>query len=124
MKERPKGLDPYFDAWNGAKGSPPSLLIRTCFRFFGCAIRLHCFRHADKEGCFHTHPAYAIRIILKGGYVEELGDGTFKTWKPGMIGIIRPEFEHRVASVRNGKESWSLWLRGPTFKEIKARGCD
>ncbi len=102
----------------------PIFYIRKLFQFAGWTVFLHRFVRADAVGCFHSHPAWAIRLILAGGYVEETGDGRWKTWFPGRIGIIRPEFEHRIAGFRNGRASLSLWIRGPRVADINVRGCD
>jgi hypothetical protein len=109
--------------WRGSFDGRPSLLIKKCLKAFGCVVQVHKFVRADDPGCFHTHPAYAVRIILAGGYVEELGDGTLIEWKPGRLGIVAPELEHRIHALRNGRSSWSLWLRGPKRAKINVRGC-
>lgn len=74
----------------------------------------------DDKDWFHTHPALAFRVILRGGYVEELHDGTKKTWYPGMMGWVRPELCHRIDSFLNGKSSTSLWFRGRITHQIYA----
>jgi hypothetical protein len=48
-------------------------------------------------------------------------NGAFKTWRPGMIGVIRPEYSHRIHSLLNGP-SFSLWLRGRNLHPIHLRG--
>ncbi|TGQ69538.1 hypothetical protein EN829_014925 [Mesorhizobium sp. M00.F.Ca.ET.186.01.1.1] len=113
----------HFDEWRGSIDGRPSLFIKKLFRVFGCVVQLHMFIRADDPGCFHTHPAWAVRIILRGGYVEELGDGRWRAWRPGSFGIVGPDYEHRIGGLLNGKWSWSLWLRGPKIKTINARGC-
>jgi hypothetical protein len=102
----------------------PVFFIKELFRFRGCAAQINCFVKADAEGCFHSHPAWAFRLILWGGYVEETGTGRWRTWFPGRFGIVRPDFEHRIGGLRNGRSSWSLWLRGPKVASINVRGCD
>lgn len=100
----------------------PVLLIKYLFRAFGCEINLHKIVRGDDVGCFHTHPARALRIVLWGGYVEQRGDGSMVFWDPGKWGIITPEFEHRIAYLY-GKASYTLWFRGHVTAEIKTRGC-
>lgn len=112
-----------FDEWRGSFDGRPALWIKKLVKLFGCVAQVHKFVRADDPGCFHTHPAYAVRVILRGGYVEELGDGRRKTWRPGMVGIVPPHLEHRIDSLLNGRESWSLWLRGPKVAKINVRGC-
>jgi len=114
----------------------PLFGIKHLFHFRGWRVDLHVFIHADLPDCFHTHPANAIRIILWGGYQEEYWDWQrregevvlrymprlFKWWKPGIIGRVRPDFCHRISSLRNGKKSVSLWLRAPRTQEIRLEG--
>jgi hypothetical protein len=76
---------------------------------------------ADLAGCYHTHPAKALRLVLWGGYVEELEDGTRVQWWPGKVGLVRPDLSHRIASLPRGN-SYSLWLRGPKTHKIELRG--
>jgi hypothetical protein len=112
-----------WDEWRGSIDGRPSLLIKKLARAFGCVAQLHCFVRADDEACFHTHPAFALRIVLRGGYVEQVGDGSLITRRPGYVGIVPPEFEHRIHGLLNGRDSWSLWLRGPKVAKINVRGC-
>lgn len=87
-------------------------------RFRGWTIRLHKFVAPDDWG-YHSHPAKALRLILWGGYVEEFPCGTRMTWRPGMWGIVEPDLHHRVAELRNGRFSLSLWIRSPHTHEVK-----
>lgn len=89
----------------------PALLAWNIFKWPNGKIDIHKFTEKDELGFFHTHVGYAIRVILWGGYVEELEDGRHRTWFPGMIGIITPDYCHRVAGLRNGRISYSLWIR-------------
>lgn len=102
----------------------PVFFIKKLAQAFGCVVQVHQFVKADAPGCFHSHPAWAIRIVLWGGYVEETGDGRWRTWFPGRVGIVSPDFEHRIGGLRNGRSSWSLWLRGPKIARIGVRGCE
>jgi hypothetical protein len=86
-------------------------------------IDVHKFAAKDDPDCFHTHPAYAIRIILWGGYVEELEDGRHRTWFPGMVGVITPAYSHRIAGLRNGRSSYSLWIRFRELGPVRLRGA-
>ena len=115
-------FDLKYHEYRGSKEEGPSLLIKRLVSLFGFKIQLHRFIRADSEGAFHTHPAWAIRVILRGGYVEELGNGDLREWKPGHIGIVHPELEHRIHKLRNGHMSYSLWLRGPKVRNIRLRG--
>lgn len=111
-----------YDAWVGRFDGTKTMLIRHLFHFRGCRIDLHRMVNTDMPACYHTHPAWAVRIILSGGYVEEMVDGTRKTWRPGMVGIVAPALAHRVHALLNGIESRSLWFRAPKRHPIHLIG--
>jgi hypothetical protein len=107
----------------------PVFYIRTLFRFKGWTVRIHKFTAADASGCFHSHPARAWRLILWGGYREEILDfdehkPIYEDWAPGRFGWITPDFEHRIDKLHNGRSSYSLWIRGPITHKVKTQGCD
>jgi len=125
----------FWDEWRGSLDGRPTLWIKRLLympiwrrtgKWLGCRVDLHKFIAADDPGCFHSHPAWAIRIVLWGGYDEEIfavgHGGVFKTWLPGGIGIIRPAFAHRIAGLVNGRVSYSLWLRGPVVAPVLLLG--
>lgn len=111
-----------WDEWRGSLDGRPTFYSKTLLQFRGRKVCLHKFVGADDPGCFHTHPAHAIRIILWGGYVDELEDGQRKTWRPGRVGRVAPTLSHRAAALINGKCSYSLWLRGPIVATIELHG--
>lgn len=98
------------------------------------AIGFHVFEDGDEEGCFHSHPAWAFRLVLWGGYVEEayvkrnLYPSGYhhvlkkRTFFPGRFGFVAPDFEHRIDRLLF-KRSVSLWVRGPLKWDILTRGC-
>jgi hypothetical protein len=100
----------------------PTLWVRHLFCRRGRHIDVHKMVAKDDEGCFHTHPAYALRLILWGGYIEELEDSRHKTWLPGMVGIVKPTCSHRIAGLRNGRASYSLWVRFRNRAKVELRG--
>jgi hypothetical protein len=110
-----------WDEWRGSFDGRPAMLIKRLFSWRGYRVDLHKFVRGDDPECFHTHPATAIRIVLWGGYVEEVERGKFVTWKPGRVGIVRPALCHRVASLLR-ESSYSLWLRGPVTAKVEIRG--
>ena len=111
-----------WDEWRGSLDGRPTLWVKHLFCGYGRHIDLHQMVGADDPGCFHTHPALAVRIVLWGGYIEEMEDGRYRTWFPGRIGIVRPSCSHRIAGLRNGKLSLSLWLRLRKKMPVKLRG--
>lgn len=66
--------------------------------------------------------ARAVRIVLAGGYVEEIETGHRRVWRPAMVGIVRPSLSHRIASLINSRVSYSLWVRAPKTAPIALRG--
>lgn len=111
-----------WNRWVGRLDGRPVIWIKNLITIYGRVIDLHKMVDTDDEGCFHTHPAYAIRIVLWGGYIEELEDGTLKTWFPGRFGIVEPSYSHRIAMLLNHKSSYSLWIRFRKTKSIELRG--
>ena len=120
-----------WDEWRGQ--ATATMLVRHLFprsaprnsdgrRSGRLLVDLHKFVGKDDAECFHTHPAYAIRVILWGGYVEELEGGRHRTWIPGMVGLVRPTTSHRVAGLRNGRSSYSLWIRFKERAPVYTRG--
>jgi hypothetical protein len=125
------GKREFWDEWRGSFDGRPAMFIKRLFSFAGRRVDLHKFVRADDLDCFHTHPATAIRIVLWGGYVEEIHapEGRvlhdYRTLRPGSVSIVRPELCHRIHDLLNGKVSYSLWLRGKRTAEVEIRGhCD
>ena len=121
----------FWQYWVGSEDGRPAMWTSVLFSIGGYRATLHKMVRADDPGCFHTHPAFAIRVVLWGGYVEEIcktypGEGSFNYHKfryPGYVGLVRPELEHRIAHLLNHKSSYSLWLRGPIVQNFNVRGC-
>lgn len=113
----------WWDEWRGSLDGRPTLWLKRLARAFGCRADLHKMVGLDDPECFHTHPAWSLRVILCGGYVEEVEGGILVEWKPGMIGIVPPSLCHRIHALRNGHESFSLWLRGPVVAKVFLRGA-
>jgi hypothetical protein len=78
-------------------------------------VLLHRFHRGDHDGELHSHPwAWAIAIVLAGGYVEDrrVGDRVItRRCGPGTINVIRADDYHRVDLI--GAESWSIFITGP-----------
>jgi hypothetical protein len=114
----------FWHEWRGHFDGTVVMRVRNLIRFGGFRVDLHKFESADMEGCFHGHPARALRIVLRGGYIEELYGqaGRRRICAPGFIGFVLPETIHRVDHLLNGP-SWSLWIRWPKTAEIVLRGA-
>lgn len=110
-----------WDEWRGSMDGRPSMLIKRLVTVYGFRLDLHKFIRPDDEGCLHTHPAYALRFILWGGYEEELEDGLRRVWKPLRVGLVRPSMCHRVCRLLH-RTSFSLWLRGPKIAQVRIVG--
>lgn len=120
-----------WNEWRGSLDGRPTMWIKRLLwipvwrrqgKWLSCRLDLHMFVNPDDVDCFHTHPAYAIRFVWGGGYVEEFLDGTFRCWRPGDIGIVKPSLTHRVHLLLNNEKSYSLWLRGPVCADVERRG--
>lgn len=110
-----------FEEWIGTIDGRATLWTRHLLTWRGWRVSLHRMVGADDPGCFHTHPATALRVVLAGGYVEQRENGRGVAWLPGMFGIVRPRLSHRIAALVDGV-SYSLWIRGPTVAAIELRG--
>lgn len=65
----------------------------------------------------------AVKFIRSEG--PTLGDDSLRTFvmvKPAWFDLVRPEYCHRIHALRNGRSSYSLWLRGPKVAEIEIHG--
>lgn len=97
--------------------------VKHLVHIWGCRIDLHKMVRADGVNCFHSHPAWAIRIPIWGGYIEEgynpeKNKTFFRFWRPWSVGVVAPRFVHRIAELLNGRVSYSLWLRGPIVRNV------
>lgn len=126
-----------YDRWIGTEGENPQVIIeiKHLVHLLGCRIDLHKISRADLPGQYHSHPAYAIRLILWSGYVEQVYQGaqddektsaemsrlSLITWAIGRFGLVSPHFIHRIASLLDGP-SYSLWIRGPIIAPIVLLG--
>lgn len=111
--------------WPRFMGTPsgrPVVYTRRVLERFGCSVDLHKFVAPDDLGCFHTHPAYHLRIVARGGYVEELEDGRRIAWRAGDIGLVRPSTSHRIDALLYGQPAYTLWISGPTIAKVELRG--
>lgn len=78
---------------------------------------LHRFHRSDAAGELHSHPwAWAVSLILAGGYSEERFDHATglvvrRAFYTGNVNFIRSTDFHRV-DLDNG-ECWTLFLVGP-----------
>lgn len=110
-----------WDEWRGSLDGRPSMWIKRLLNKPWLGIDVHKMIRADDVGCFHTHPYYAVRVILYGGYVEEMENGDHHHWTPGWFGIVKPSTSHRVAHVYKDV-SYSLWIRFWKCAKIELRG--
>lgn len=95
-------------------------------------VDLHKMLQADHAFCYHTHPGWAIRFILKGGYIEMVtekwlhGNGSrwTETWRPGDFGLVSPDYCHRIHALLSPDlgVSYSLWIRFPKIKDVELIG--
>jgi hypothetical protein len=79
-------------------------------------VFLHCFHRSDDDAALHNHPwAWAVSLILSGGYLEERRVAgarvARRVVRPGQVNVIRHDTFHRVDLL--GTEAWSLFVAGP-----------
>jgi len=110
----------------------PIMLIKNLFyieerRLFGWVVipqlvlDLHMMVRADYAFCYHTHPYWAYRLPIWGGYVEEIECGIYTTFWPFRLGYVHPTLAHRIECLL-GRRSLSLWLRGKSTHPIEKHG--
>lgn len=110
-----------WDEWRGSFDGRPTMWVRYLFKRPWLQVALHKFVAPDDPDCFHSHPAFAVRVILWGGYYEEILAGPVRAWIPGMLGIVTPTLCHRIAGLRR-MTSYSLWIRFRKIAEVKLYG--
>lgn len=84
---------------------------------FGLSVKLHEIVRNDEDRCEHDHPWWFVRVILCGGYVEQIAGRLYfrrpwRPWAPWRVYLCRPSFRHRITFLPAGS-SWSLLLCGP-----------
>ena len=110
-----------FDEWRGDLAGRPVMFVKRLLEWRGYRVDLHLFVDGDAPECFHTHPAWAIRWVLAGGYVEEVEGRGYRRRGPGYLGIVKPSLSHRIEMLLTGA-SWSLWIRFPKVADVRLRG--
>lgn len=85
---------------------------------FGYSIKLHKIVRTDDDRCEHDHPWNFTRVILWGGYKENIHgiEHTRRPWRPWAFWRIYPcsaRFQHRITELLNGQVSWTLVFAGP-----------
>ena len=110
-----------WDEWRGSLDGRPVMFTKHLAHWRGVRLDLHKMMRADDADCFHTHPAWAVRCVLWGGYVEERAGGVWRAFFPGRVGIVRPALAHRIAGLFHNS-SFSVWLRFPKCAEVKLIG--
>lgn len=115
----------FWNRWVGrSDAGPPIMWMRKLFTLGQWSFFLHLIVGTDHLDCYHTHPATAYRLILWGGYCEELEDDkerVYSRWLPLRFGKVTPDLSHRIHRVY-GRRCLTLWIRGPVTHKIKLRG--
>jgi hypothetical protein len=115
--------DRFVSSWNDLR---PVIWSKKLIHFGGYRLRLHKIVRADKRLCFHSHESRCFRLILWGGYVEEILEDDleptrYKTLYPGYFGTFDAGFTHRVDELL-GKSSYSLFLMCPKQENVEFYG--
>lgn len=116
----------FWHGWRGDLNGNPTFFYRDLFEFRGWRVSIHKFVTSDPYECFHSHPATAYRLVLWGGYEEEVWIDKDNSYleRVGWLhfGKVAPNYIHRINRLLNGKSSVSLWIRSPKTHEIKLIG--
>lgn len=110
-----------YDEWIGTEDGRPTMQMKHLFRRWDVRVSIHKMILADDPECFHTHTAWSVRLIVWGGYTEQLEIGALRKWRPGCVGIVAPHLSHRIAILPRGV-SFSLWLRFRKVAKVELRG--
>jgi len=106
---------PFWTPFPTTKGASYHVLMRA---FGGWVIRLHKFTEPDTHH-FHTHPAnFSVRVILKGGYLEQTPNNGNLWWFQGHFGIVRHDTAHRIAILFRGRPCYTLWIRSRKVHDV------
>ncbi len=76
---------------------------------------LHRFHRSDDDEALHNHPwAWAVSLVLAGGYDEErrVGDEVVRRrFRPWALNFLTGQTYHRVELLES--DAWSLFVVGP-----------
>lgn len=121
------GKSPYLSRWylvGGVdaltdKGNPTEKAVFTG-GIFGVHVYLHQFHRSDDDEAVHSHPwAWAVSLVLSGGYSEERRTKTDsierRDVRPPAINVIRHSDFHRVDLYE--KDCWSIFVAGPRVSD-------
>lgn len=115
-----------WDEWRGGLDGRPTFYSKALAALFGWRVSLHKFVSADAAECLHSHPAIAFRIVLWGGYEEEVltteNQSYLHVCRAGHMSKVRPDMIHRIHRILNSRASYSLWIRGPKTHQIALFG--
>lgn len=76
-------------------------------------IKVHHIRRPDADRAQHDHPWSFATLILRGGYVEEMGrEHKIVRRRPGSFAYHPAEHRHRIDELL-GSETWTLVFSGP-----------
>ena len=79
-------------------------------------IYMHAIFLPDRDPWMHDHPWSFVSIVLKGGYLEGLGNGVRHRWRAGSIHRLRHVDAHAIRSL-DRTPTWTLILRGPRRRD-------
>ena len=75
------------------------------------AVYLHKIHLNDGDRDLHDHPWPFAGVVLRGGYIEERGNGTVITRRAGSFGVLRLGDIHSVRELLR-QPTWTLIARG------------
>lgn len=116
----------HWDEWRGDDAGHVVMHVKHLMAWRGRKVDLHCIVAPDAAGCFHTHPANAVRLVMWNGYIEQIEQPQSTSHRlrdlhGGSASLVAADMSHRIHALPRGM-SYSLWLRGRKTREIKLRG--
>lgn len=112
---------PYLERYFFTKKSPYSQGVDDVKDPPKWGLYLHHFCRGDDDPQLHNHPwAWALSLVLSGGYAEErAGPGDKVTWRavlPGSFNFLTHNDFHRVDLLDTEHGAWTLFLVGPIIQ--------
>lgn len=82
-------------------------------KFFN--IYLHEINKSDDDRALHDHPWWNVSIVLQGGYLEIVPNGSYLR-KAGQIIARSGKSLHRLV-IPDGRQAVTLFITGPRYRD-------
>jgi hypothetical protein len=82
-----------------------------------CNVYLHHILKSDDDRALHDHPWDNVSLIIKGGYLEHVADGSVIRRVAGDVVQRSADTLHRLEVDESGAGAVSLFMTGPKVRE-------